>query len=123
MCVWQLRKIRSTENRIRFDRKITTLKCKIIYASILPSKRLRKTHPKRERVRESSSTNPKTERELEGKVKKTTDLVAISDPPTDRVAIASFKLTHRSHRRCLFQTHPPILSPSDPCHRSCLCHL
>ena len=123
VCVWQLRKIRSMENQICFDQKITTVKRKIVYALILPSKRFRKTHLKREKVRESSRTHPKTERELEGKVKKTTDLVAISDPPTDRVAIASFKLTHRSHRRCLFQTHPPILSPSDPCHRSCLCHL
>ena len=48
------------------------MKRKIIYALILPSKRFWKTHPKRE----SESIHPKIERELEGKVKKTTDLVA-----------------------------------------------
>ena len=62
-------------------------------------------HTQRERVRESESTHPKTERELEGKVKKTIDLVTGIRP------------THRSHRRRLLQTHRPIslsLPPSDP---------
>ena len=49
-------------------------------------------HTWRERVRESSSTHPKTERQLEGKVKKTTDLVAV----------ASFRPTQQSRRH---QTH------------------
>ena len=56
MCVWQLRKIRSMENQICFDQKITTVKRKIIYALILPSKRFRKTHLKRESERELKHT-------------------------------------------------------------------
>ena len=70
-------------------------------------------HTRRERVRESSSTHPKTERELEGKVKKTTQPSLVLDPPTDLVAVVSFRPTHRSRcrRRCLLQTHPPILPP------------
>ena len=48
MCVWQLRKIRSTENHLRFDRKISHFEHKIIYALILPSINFRKSHLKRE---------------------------------------------------------------------------
>ena len=83
MCVWQLRKIWSTENHLRFDRKISHFERKIIYALILPSMNFRKSegrHP-------SSSTHPKTEREIEGKVKKTTQPSSVSDPPTDLAAI------------------------------------
>ena len=48
MCVWQLRKIRSTENHLRFDRKISHFERKIIYALILPSNNFWKPHLKRE---------------------------------------------------------------------------
>ena len=93
-------------------------------------------HTRRERVRESSSTlhlkwfpstslpvrspssspsreltHPKTEREQEGKVKKTAQPSPVSDPPTDLVAVASFRPTHRS---CRYQTHLPISPLSDP---------
>ena len=100
VCVWQLRKIRSMENQICFDQKITTLKRKIIYALILPSKRFWKTHLKRESERELKHT------------------------PEDReTARRESEEDNRSRRRRLLQTHPPISSPSNSCHRSCFCHL
>ena len=48
MCVWQHRKIRSTENHLHFYQKISHFKRKIIYALILPSNNFRKPHLKRE---------------------------------------------------------------------------
>ena len=52
VCVWQLRKIWSTENHLRFDWKISHFERKIIYALILPSNNFQKSHLKKE----SSST-------------------------------------------------------------------
>ena len=63
-------------------------------------------------------THPKTQRELQGKVKKTTQPSSVSDPPTDLIAIASFRPTHQS--RC-YQTHvtdlPFSLYPCQANHR------
>ena len=47
VCVCQLRKIQSTENHLRFNRKISHFEHKIIYALILPSNNFRKSHLKR----------------------------------------------------------------------------
>ena len=59
VCVWQLWKIRSMENYLRFDRKISHFECKIIYALILPSNNFQKSHLKRESSR-SLLTRSKT---------------------------------------------------------------
>ena len=48
VCAWQLRKIWSMENHLRFDWKISHFEHKIIYALILPSNNFRKPHLKRE---------------------------------------------------------------------------
>ena len=48
VCAWQLRKIWSMENHLRFDWKISHFERKIIYALILPSNNFRKPHLKRE---------------------------------------------------------------------------